>query len=87
MVRLPFLNSLGLWNDRGTAVRPNFLVREAQALGVEYVDRVALGGVRWEPGGERWQHQNHRPCNPYSRPPVILPVQDSLRGTRNRRLA
>ena len=29
-----------------------FLVQEAQSLGVEYADRVALEGVRWAPGGE-----------------------------------
>ncbi len=29
----------------------HFLVREAQALGVEYVDRLALSAVRWDGGG------------------------------------
>jgi FADH2 O2-dependent halogenase len=30
----------------------HFLVREAQSIGVEYLDHVALHEVRWAPGGE-----------------------------------
>jgi FADH2 O2-dependent halogenase len=41
----------------------HFLVREAQALGVEYLDRVTLTGVRWGPGSgaELWGEREGQP--------------------------